>query len=291
MQFRKDIIPLSEDFPFNLFRTSGGSAENGLHFHDCLEIDFVVGGEGVNRIEETEYAMSPGDIYVINHLEHHMAFETHALEMIVLVFDASFVAEPHEWSQEGLMAFYHRSLRFQNRIAPSDPEYAELKTIISRIDDEWRSRDAGYRLMTKALLMQLLALLFRRYARDEALGDEQRRFRRAYASIRSAVHHLHVHYRETIRLEELAAVAAMNRSHFSTVFHQVMNRTVTQYIEQLRIEHACRLLDATHLPVQEIALESGWQNLSWFNRSFRRNTGFTPLGWRNRKPSAPDVQR
>jgi len=51
--YRKDVIPLNDDFKFNLLRTLGADTVNStLHFHDCLELNFVEAGSGINKIEE-----------------------------------------------------------------------------------------------------------------------------------------------------------------------------------------------------------------------------------------------
>ena len=66
MLFRKEIIPLDARYPFDVFPTSGVPAEQAvLHFHDCLEIDFVRSGAGTNIIESRRYAMRPGEFYAI----------------------------------------------------------------------------------------------------------------------------------------------------------------------------------------------------------------------------------
>ena len=57
-------------------------------------------------------------------------------------------------------------------------------------------------------------------------------------------------------------------------------RTFVGWLTEVRIGHACRLLAQTDLPVLTIALDSGFGNLSNFNRAFRRLRGCTPREWR-----------
>ncbi len=80
----------------------------------------------------------------------------------------------------------------------------------------------------------------------------------------------------TISLEETAETANMSKEAFCRFFKLRTRKTFTQYINQLRISEAQKLLEETDLGIAEIAFRVGFENLSYFNRSFRRVTGKTP---------------
>ncbi|MDF2158860.1 AraC family transcriptional regulator [Algoriphagus sp. CAU 1675] len=83
-----------------------------------------------------------------------------------------------------------------------------------------------------------------------------------------------------ISLEEAAATANMSKEAFCRFFKLRTRKTFTQYINQLRISEAQKLLEETDLGIAEIAFRVGFENLSYFNRSFRRVTGKTPREFR-----------
>ena len=68
------------EFPFNIYDAHGLSASQldnpTIHRHDCLEINYVVSGKGCYLFDEQRYDLHPGDIYIINNQEYHMAYNT-----------------------------------------------------------------------------------------------------------------------------------------------------------------------------------------------------------------------
>jgi AraC-like DNA-binding protein len=87
---------------------------------------------------------------------------------------------------------------------------------------------------------------------------------------------------EPVRLEETAAVAKLTPKSFCRFFKANTGRTLVQYLNELRIGEACRLLLESDRPITEIALASGFNNLSNFNRRFRQVKGIPPREFRTR---------
>jgi len=87
-------------------------------------------------------------------------------------------------------------------------------------------------------------------------------------------------YREPLTLEGLAATVHRSPSAVGRGFSKVMGCTVVDYLHQLRVAEACRLLTHTRQPVTEVAHASGFNNLAHFGRVFKRQTGTTPRQYR-----------
>ncbi|WP_087938814.1 AraC family transcriptional regulator [Algoriphagus faecimaris] len=88
--------------------------------------------------------------------------------------------------------------------------------------------------------------------------------------------YLLAHRFEKISLEETAAVANLSKEAFCRYFKLRTRKTFTQYLLQLRINEAQKLLQETDLGIAEIAFRVGFENLSYFNRTFKKITGLTP---------------
>ena len=277
MLFRKDIIPLDTHYPFNIFTTVGVTPDQAvLHFHDCLEIDFVRGGTGTNRIESREYAMKPGEFYVINNLEHHMAVSDGSLDMLVIVFDPVFVWRDNPADYEYLRPFFTQKVSFYNRVSLGGGPYRELRGIVGRIEKEWRDRQEGYQLVGKAMLMYLLALLYRHCKCRDGLDADALRFRKRYERIKPAVEYMAQNYGKPFSLETLARSAMMSRTYFSSCFKNVMGVSASKYVEKLRVAQACHLLKTAQKSVTEIAFETGFGSVPYFNHVFKNHVGVSP---------------
>jgi AraC-like DNA-binding protein len=99
-------------------------------------------------------------------------------------------------------------------------------------------------------------------------------------AISAAVRHLVANHRETVRLEEMLALTGLSRSSFARQFKQHSGRSFSDFINGLRLETACRELLESRRPVLDIALASGFTQVSFFNRIFRRTYGCSPSAFR-----------
>lgn len=277
MQFRKDIIPLDRRYPFNIFTTGGVAPDQDvLHFHDCLEIDFVRSGAGTNMIESRKYAMKPGEFYVINNLERHMAVSDGSLDMLVIVFDPVFVWQDNPADYEYLRPFFTQKVSFYNRVSLGSGPYQELRGIVGRIEKEWQDRQEGYQLVVKAMLMYLLALLYRHCKCCDGLDADAIRFRKRYERIKPAVKYMVQNYGRPFSLNSIARSAMMSRTYFSSSFKDVMGVTASKYMEKLRVAQACHLLKTTQKSVTEIAFETGFGSVPYFIHVFKNRVGVSP---------------
>jgi AraC-like DNA-binding protein len=91
---------------------------------------------------------------------------------------------------------------------------------------------------------------------------------------------LYSNYNTKIRLESIGHMVNLNPRYLCTVFRQVTGRTINQYLTEIRIEKAKRLLLYTSLSITEIALETGFSSSQYFSNVFRRAEGIEPSIYR-----------
>jgi transcriptional regulator GlxA family with amidase domain len=82
------------------------------------------------------------------------------------------------------------------------------------------------------------------------------------------------------RLDELATAARVSVTHYSALFRRHTGFAPIDFLIRLRVQHACRLLDTTKLPVGEIAERVGYRDPYYFTRCFRRVMGCAPRRYR-----------
>ena len=89
------------------------------------------------------------------------------------------------------------------------------------------------------------------------------------------------HYQEPISLETMADLVHMTVPSFCRYFKKVTNKTFIQFVNEYRLVHASNLLSENKLSITEICFESGFNNFSHFNKSFKSFTGMSPSKYRN----------
>jgi len=86
----------------------------------------------------------------------------------------------------------------------------------------------------------------------------------------------------SIGLQEVAGVANLSKEAFCRFFKERTGKTFTEFLLQVRIHQACQLLQESEWSISQIAYQTGFQNLSYFNRAFKKIQGETPKEFRSR---------
>ncbi len=103
-----------------------------------------------------------------------------------------------------------------------------------------------------------------------------------YREMEKVVKYVFAKYAEKIDVRRLAAMAHLSVSQFDRKFKQVFQMTPQQFILRVRINAACRALTSTDQTVAQIAHRTGFYDQSYFTKQFRRQTGATPVAYRNK---------
>ena len=119
---------------------------------------------------------------------------------------------------------------------------------------------------------------------DDSLGEHM-----AATRIHKALDHIRDNYVDELSLAEVGAIVGMRENAFSRSFRRATGQTFTDFVIGLRVARACRLLASTRQQVSSICYEVGFNNISNFNRHFRRIKGMTPGEFRAecQRPGVP----
>ena len=89
------------------------------------------------------------------------------------------------------------------------------------------------------------------------------------------------HFTTPISLEDISNKVSMTEQAFSRYFKNKTGKTFTQFVNEYRLVHACKLLSEKHLSITDVCFESGFNNFSHFNKKFKEFTGKNPSQYRN----------
>ena len=98
--------------------------------------------------------------------------------------------------------------------------------------------------------------------------------------VTKALQFINKNYKEKISLKDIETNLHVNSSYFSTLFKQEMGVTFTDYLNTLKIEHACNLLTNTNLSIIDVSLSTGFDDQSYFTKVFKKAKGMTPKAYR-----------
>lgn len=98
--------------------------------------------------------------------------------------------------------------------------------------------------------------------------------------IQEVCDYLSRNYLRAVNLAEVASVANMSEKSFCRFFKRATQKTFVQFLTELRLSHSCKLLHSVQEPIASVCFASGFNNLSNFNRLFKRSMGVTPTQYR-----------
>jgi AraC-like DNA-binding protein len=128
--------------------------------------------------------------------------------------------------------------------------------------------------MVQGILYQLLGKILENHLyeqnQDDAAANER------LNSIKNVLAYISENYYNNIKLEHLARIAGMNEKYFCRYFRGMTERTPIDYLNYYRIECACEMLSTRDISIKEVALSCGFNDESYFIKTFHKYKGITP---------------
>jgi AraC-like DNA-binding protein len=241
--------------------------------HHGVSIAAVTGGSFQYRTREGSALLAPGALLLGNAGACYQCGHEHGVGDRCLAFHMT----PQCYEEAVAETAGARSIALSRASLPPLPQ------LVAVLADAQSARDDGdaeafdeIRMRLAAAVLSLLAPLSRR--RAPSVQDERR--------ITTAVRHIEAHAECKLGIAALARLAAMSPYHFLRTFRQVTGVTPHQFILRTRLHRAALRLRAGDEQIAAIAFDCGFNDLSTFNRRFRRVIGVTPGDYRDDKRAA-----
>ena len=255
-----------------------------LHFHNYLEIGFCYEGDGFLVLGEDEPRFSGREFTVIPPNYPHTTNSDvgtisrwEYLFIDVEGFMKKFLDSPVK-VEKVIQRIYSRALFLR------EEEYPSISAKILKIMNIMRDGEEFYLEEAKGVLAALLVEIARlnRPSEEDRVAEETGKLTNMVTRVLDFVSY---HYMEDIKVEDLAKSCHISETHFRRVFTSYMKMSPLEYINTVRIQTACELLQKTDDPVADIAHKCGFTTNSTFNRNFKQMMGITPNEWRKRPES------
>ncbi|MGN1191443.1 MAG: AraC family transcriptional regulator [Dorea sp.] len=289
MEFR--YYQMSEDSPIlallgQKWVQTYGREIDYLHFHNYLEIGYCYEGHGIMTLGEEEVEFSNDQFTVIPRNFPHTTNSTPGTVSrweYLFVDVERFLHEATPATMNGKRV-EHIIKRIDSRaFLKSAEESPKIAAMIRQILDVMRETNELYLAEAKGILMALLVNIIRENDKiTKERGHREEIDGKVTIPVSTALDYITLHYMETIKIEDLAAVCHMSEAHFRRLFVSYMKMSPLEYINQVRIQTACEYLKKTDASISDIAHKCGFSTLSTFNRNFKQIKGVTPGEWRKR---------
>ena len=252
------------------------------HTHQFTEVVIILSGSGIHETKFSKSSISSGDVLVIPKNGSHRYAKTNNLELMNLLFDQEKLPVPliDLYRLPGFNALFSIKNDYfnENRLYPrfhlNGKQFEEIKQIMIDMKEENINMVPGYRCCLLGHFMVLLGQLSRLYTEDISTVNE------SSFKIGEAVSFINSNYSEDIKLKDILQHAKMPRSSFMRQFHQAIGMAPINYLLQIRIAKACKLLRDSNINISEIAYKVGFNDSNYFARQFRRISGLTPREFR-----------
>lgn len=290
----------TSDFPFAFYHLDNKHPrfQMNYHWHPEYEIIRVLSGTLDMTLDERRQKVSAGDMVFVHAGVLHSGVPDDGCVYECLVFDLNVFTRHNA----GCAPYFQKILDRQvivtdffpaqaeapekNTAAGTVPENAErsdsgteIHRIASDVFDAVRDKKEGYELELFGGLYRFFAVVFRAHLYTEHEIQTRHGYRKVM-QLRHVLDYIDANYSQDISLEQLAKAASMSPKYFCRFFRQMTHRTPMDYLNYQRIEHACYALSTGDAAVTEVAYSCGFNDLSYFIKTFRKYKGVTPGQYR-----------
>lgn len=252
---------------------------HSAHSHSYCEMYYLMNGACNIFIKDSTYSISPGTVVFIPADTLHKTTYTSNTEneRVYIEFSENYISDMYDeygrtWLDLNLFNTF-MLIPLENR--------EEFSEILSCITKEQNSTDPFAKCMKKMYFQQLIISLFRYNCIGNLIGTPDDKI--ADLSIDDAMKYINSNYQYPITLTSLAKLLNLNSSYLSLKFKSVNGIGFKEYLNNVRIGHAEKLLIETKKSITDIALECGFESSNYFGDIFRKRNGVSPSEYRKLK--------
>ena len=249
-----------------------------LHGHDFLELSYIARGTMAHTIGGETSTLHAGDYFIVDYGTMH---EYHAItEEPLVVINFLFFPEFVDRSLSGcrsfedvvnsyLVRFSYRTLNYVPTGKTLHDTDGSILDIVHRLAKEYQDQKPGYIAYIRCLLVEMLIGAMREIGKSDRPDAQSDTVSKIASYVRE-------HYGERIKLSDIARKYSYSLPHLSKKFQQEMGICFSDYLQRIRLEQSCRMLECSDKSIGEIAALCGYTDIKFFNQIFRRSLKMSP---------------
>ena len=270
----------SENFPIELYLLDKNHPRYEMSFHWHSEIEFIriISGKLNVKLNSNEYIAKKGDIIFVNPETIHGAIpdDECIYECIVMRFDVLHTADED-------CRFFIDSL-INKEIVVSEYNHNAPKSFFDSANtlfDSMRASNQGYKFSVISALYGLIAAIIDNGMYSTVSSAQILPKNKSLPRLKKVLSYIRENYDKQITLQSMAQKANMSQKYFCSFFKEMTSKTPMEYLILYRIECSARKLKSTDMSVTDVALSCGFNDLSYFIKTFKKIKGCTPAKFKN----------
>lgn len=270
------------EFPYNTYLCSIPLDFNQvpLHWHDEMELIYIKKGQGVITVDFKTYRVKGPTLVMIlpGQLHSISQYEDEIMEYENIIFSISMLTPKSKdyTNLDFLDPLIRGKITVPTVFTPVYPYYTDVIAPIDACDEICKTKPQGYELYIKSMLFNFFFILDNR-CRNLSKPPKDKK---ALEKMKIVLKYVENNYDHKIAIADVANLVGFSESHFMRYFKETMDTTFIEYLKDYRLTMAGRLLQSSDDSILTIATEVGFDNLSYFNRTFKSFYGMTPLQYR-----------
>lgn len=263
------IKKISDKFSDSLYYVSVSDFKKGTlfraHRHNYIEAELILSGKAINSINGKDEEVSKGLIYILRPADVHIFRAVTDISLIKIYLSETIISE------EILNIIMSNETNLIKKL--SDNEFLQIMSVFKILENDFNSEHKNERLMYNSV-DSFFSIILRDHLEKSMIKDKD--------PLQAVLNYMQIHFAESPTLAEAASVIHYNPSYFSKFFHDKTSVTFSDYLNNLKISCAKKLLTSSNEKIIMIGEKCGFKSQSNFLRVFTGNVGMSPMDYRKK---------
>ncbi|NBJ99825.1 AraC family transcriptional regulator [bacterium 1xD8-48] len=262
------------NFPIAFYHENSHSPRYHMpyHWHHHYEILRIMSGAFHLTLDSNTRSYYAGDvIFITDGMLHGGNPDDNTCVYDCIVFDLQILMKDNHICSKSICDIMNHKITINTLLSEDS---SAVLPIVDSLTSALSGRHTGYEFMTQGYLYQLLGIILEEHLYKENTHDLAEAGH--LNSIKNVLTYISENYDNNISLDMLAKIAGMNPKYFCRYFRSMTERTPIDYLNYYRIECACEMLTTKNISVKEAAISCGFNDESYFIKTFHKYKGITP---------------